>query len=226
MKVAVSSSGGDLDAQIDPRFGRCAYFIIVETDDMSFEVFDNENIALGGGAGIQSGQFVASKGAKTIITGNAGPNAVRTLSAAGVEVIVGQEGTVRKAIEDYKERKLKSTTEANVADHYGMGNSSAQDTSVRVPPMQSGLGTGGDMGRGGGMGMGRCGGMGRGRGMGMGRGRGMGAGMPASGPVSSNPPESAPLSKGEALKSLKEQANDLRKQIENIESSIKDLEKK
>jgi predicted Fe-Mo cluster-binding NifX family protein len=187
---------------------------------MSFEVFDNENIALGGGAGIQSGQFVASKGAKTLITGNAGPNAVRTLSAAGVEVIVGQEGTVRKAIEDYKKRKLKSTTEANVADHYGMGNNPAQDISVADPPRQGGLGTGG------GMGMGRCGGMGRGRGMGMGRGRGMGAGMPASGPVSSNQPESAPLSKGEALKSLKDQANDLRKQIENIESSIKDLEKK
>ncbi len=226
MKVAVSSSGGDLDAQIDPRFGRCAYFIIVETDDMSFEVFNNENIALGGGAGIQSGQFVASKGAKTIITGSAGPNAVRTLSAAGVEVIVGQEGTVRKAIEDYKKRKLKSTTEANVADHYGMGNSPAQDASVGAPPRQGGLGTGGGMGRGGGMGMGRGGGMGRGRGMGMGRGRGMGAGMPASGPVSPNPPESAPLPKGEALKSLKDQANDLRKQIENIESSIKDLEKK
>ncbi len=226
MKVAVSSSGGDLDAQIDPRFGRCAYFIIVETDDMSFEVFDNENIALGGGAGIQSGQFVASKGAKTIITGNAGPNAVRTLSAAGVEVIVGQEGTVRKAIEDYKNKKLNSTTEANVADHHGMGNSSVQDAGVGDPPRQGGLGTGGGMGQGGGMGMGRCGGMGRGRGMGMGRGRGMGAGMPASGPVSPNPPESAPLSKGEALKSLKDQANDLRKQIENIESSIKDLEKK
>ena len=220
MKVAVSSSGRDLDAQIDPRFGRCAYFIIVETDDMSFEVFDNENIALGGGAGIQSGQFVASKGAKTIITGSAGPNAVRTLSAAGVEVIVGQEGTVRKAIEDFKKRKLKSTTEANVVDHYGMGNNPAQETSVGAPPRQGGLGTGG------GMGMGRCGGMGRGRGMGMGRGRGMGTGMPASGPVSSNQPESAPLSKGEALKSLKDQANDLRKQIENIESSIKDLEKK
>ncbi len=220
MKVAVSSSGGDLDAQIDPRFGRCAYFIIVETDDMSFEVFDNENIALGGGAGIQSGQFVASKGAKTIITGNAGPNAVRTLSAAGVEVIVGQAGTVRQAIEKYKNGKLKNTTEANVADHYGMGSSPAQDASVGAPPRQGGLGTGG------GMGMGRGGGMGRGRGMGMGRGRGMGAGMPASGPVSSNQPESAPLSKGEALKSLKDQANDLRKQIENIESSIKDLEKK
>ena len=220
MKVAVSASGGDLDAQIDPRFGRCAYFIIVETDDMSFEVFDNENIALGGGAGIQSGQFVASKGAKTIITGNAGPNAVRTLSAAGVEVIVGQEGTVRKAIEDYKKKKLKSTTKANVADHYGMGNSPAQNTSVGDPPRQGGLGTGG------GMGMGRCGGMGRGRGMGMGRGRGMGTGMPASGLASPNQPESALLPKEEELKHLKDQANDLRKQIENIESSINDLEKK
>ena len=225
MKVAVSSSGGDLDAQIDPRFGRCAYFIIVETDDMSFEVFDNENIALGGGAGIQSGQFVASKGAKTIITGNAGPNAVRTLSAAGVEVIVGQTGTVRKAIADYKKRKLKSTTEANVADHYGMGNNPVQDTSVGTPPRQGGLGTGGGMGRGGGMGMGRCGGMGRGRGMGMGRGRDMGTGMPASGPVSSNQPGFAPLPKKEEFNRLKDQSNDLRKQIENIESRIKDLEK-
>ncbi len=220
MKVAVSSIGGDLDAQIDPRFGRCAYFIIVEADDMSFEVFDNENIALGGGAGIQSGQFVASKGAKTIITGNAGPNAVRTLSAAGVQVIVGQAGTVRQAIENYKNGKLTNTTEANVVDHYGMGSNSAQDTSAGAPPRQGGLGTGG------GMGMGRGGGMGRGRGMGMGGGRGMGAGMPASGLVRPNPPESAPLPKGEELKRLKDQADDLRKQIENIESGIKDLEKK
>ena len=207
MKVAVSSSGGDLDSQIDPRFGRCAYFIIVETDDMSFEVFNNENIALGGGAGIQSGQFVASKGAKAIITGNAGPNAVRTLSAAGVEVIVGQAGTVGQAIENYKNGKLENTTEANVADHYGMGSHSAQS------PM-------------GGMGMGRGGGMGRGRGMGIGRGRGMGAGMPASGLVSPNPPESTPLPKGEELKRLKDQANEMRKQIEGIEASINALEKK
>lgn len=226
MKVAVSSSGRDLDAQIDQRFGRCAYFIIVETDNMSFEVFDNENIALGGGAGIQSAQFVASKGAKTIITGNVGPNAVRTLSAAGVEVIVGQDGSVRKAIEDYKKRKLKSTTEANVVDHYGIGNSSVQNSGVGTLPRQGGLGIGAGMGRGGGMGMGRCGGMGRGRGMGIGRGRGMGAGMAPSGPVSSNQPEFTPLSKAEELRRLKDQSNDLRKQIENIESRIKDLEKK
>ena len=201
MKIAVSASGRDLDAQIDPRFGRCAYFIIIETDDMSFEAFDNESIALGGGAGIQSGQFVASKGAKTIITGNVGPNAVRTLNAAGVEVIVGQAGTVRQAIENYKNGKLKNTTEANVAEHYGMGSGSAQS------PM-GGMGMGGGMGRGGGM------------------GKGMGGGMRTSGWAAPNPIDAAPLSKEEELKRLKAQAKDLHKQIEDIESRIKESEKK
>ena len=99
MKIAISASGKNLDSVIDPRFGRCAYFLIVETEDMGVEVFDNENIALGGGAGIQSAQFVASKGAKAVITGNCGPNAVQTLTAAGVELIVGQTGTAREAVE-------------------------------------------------------------------------------------------------------------------------------
>jgi len=111
MKIAISSMGRDLSEQIDPRFGRCAYFVIVDTDDMSFEAFDNENIALGGGAGIQAAQFVASKGAKVVITGNCGPNAVRTLSAAGVEVIVGQKGTIRETIDNYKEGNLSQSLE-------------------------------------------------------------------------------------------------------------------
>lgn len=220
MKIAVSASGNNLDAAIDPRFGRCAYFIVVDADNMSFEAFDNENIALGGGAGIQSAQFVASKGASIVITGNVGPNAVRTLSAAGVDVIVGQTGTVRQAIEAYKKGKLTSTSEPNVADHYGMQGGSVQ-----------GPGGGMGMGRGGGMGMGRGGGMGMGRGGGMGMGRGsgmrMGGGMSPSRGTPQNQPESpAPASKKEELKRLKEQANDLRKQIEAIESHIEESEKK
>ena len=94
MKVAISSSGKDLNSQVDPRFGRCTYFLIVDTDDMSFEVFDNESGMLGGGAGIQSAQFVASKGARAVITGNCGPNAVSTLDAAGIQVFLGNTGTV------------------------------------------------------------------------------------------------------------------------------------
>ena len=121
MKIAVSSSGNNLDSRIDPRFGRCAYFLIVDTDDMNFEAFDNESIALGGGAGIQAAQFVASKGAKAILTGNVGPNAVKTLGAAGVEVFVGQNGTVRaQTLERYKGGSLESTRKASVADHHGM----------------------------------------------------------------------------------------------------------
>ena len=142
MKIAVSSSGKDLDSQIDPRFGRCAYFVIVETDDMSFEAFDNENIALGGGAGIQSAQFVASKGARAVITGNCGPNAVQTLSVSKIEIFVGHSGIVREVIEKYIKGNIKSTSTPNVADHYGMGG---------------GAGMGRGMGRG----------MGKGRGKGM-----------------------------------------------------------
>jgi len=165
MKVAISSSGKDLNAAIDPRFGRCAYFMLVEAGDMSFEAFDNENITLGGGAGIQSAQFVASKGVEAVITGNCGPNAVRTLNAAGVKVIVGQSGTVREVVEKYKKGLLETTSEANVADHYGSPGASPDP----------GIFKGGGMGRGMGGGMGRGGGRGCGRGMGMGDG-GMGPG--------------------------------------------------
>ena len=108
MKIAISSNGKDLDAMIDPRFGRCAYFVILDTDDMSFEAYENESAALGGGAGIQSAQFVASKGAQTVITGDCGPKAVQALSAAGVQVVTGQSGNMRKAIEEFRTGKLGS----------------------------------------------------------------------------------------------------------------------
>jgi predicted Fe-Mo cluster-binding NifX family protein len=133
MKVAVSSTGTELDSPIEPRFGRCAYFITVETDDMNFEVFDNQSIALGGGAGIQSAQFIASKGASAVLTGNCGPNAMQALTAAGVKVVIGQAGTVRQAVERYKKGETQAASEANVGAHYGAGK---------------GGGMGGGMGRG------------------------------------------------------------------------------
>jgi predicted Fe-Mo cluster-binding NifX family protein len=187
MKIAVSSNGKDLDSQIDPRFGRCAYFLIVDADNMSFETFDNESIALGGGAGIQAAQFVASKGAKAILTGNVGPNAVKTLGAAGVEVFVGQNGTVREAVERYNSGNLDSTRKATVADHHGMsGDSSAEgkgsgnrnlDSTEKVA---SGNSSGMGRGMGGGMGRGMGGGGGCGRGGG--RRRGMGGSMQGGNP--------------------------------------------
>lgn len=208
MKVVVSSTGKDLDSEIDPRFGRCAYFIIVDTDTMAFEAFDNGNLSLGGGAGIQSAQLVASKGAKVAITGHCGPNAVRTLAAAGVDVIVSQSGSVRRAIEDFKAGRLRTTTEPNVSDHYGMGGGAGQRS---ASPPSFGMA----MGRGGGMGGGmECR---RGGGQGKGRGGGMGA-YPA--PASSD--AFASVSRDQEVASLKNQISDLQAQIANIKSRLKD----
>ena len=218
MKIAVSSTGKDLDSQIDPRFGRCAYFLIVETDDMSYEAFDNENIALGGGAGIQSAQFVAAKGVKAVVTGNCGPNAVNTLSAAGVELYVGENGTVKDAVQRYKNGELRSTTDPNVSDHYGMGEAGS---TMGNRFQTSGQGMGRGMGRGRGMGMGR----GMGRGMGMGPASGVGSGMGLSGRnESSSKGGSNPLNNRE-LDLLKQQASDLKRQMEEIQDRIKKLEK-
>ena len=147
MKLAVSSSQKDLEAPLDPRFGRCPYFLIVETDSMSSESFENQSAAMGGGAGVQAAQFVASKGAEAVITGNCGPKAMQVLSAAGVQVFVGQSGVVKDLINAYQNGNLTSTTVANVSAHAGT------------------RGMGGGMGRG----MGR--GQGRGNGRGMGRGQ-------------------------------------------------------
>ena len=84
MKIAISSSGKTLDSALDPRFGRCACFLIVDPEDMSFEAFDNQSAALTGGAGIQAAQFLSDQNVSAVITGHVGPNAVQALSAAGI----------------------------------------------------------------------------------------------------------------------------------------------
>ncbi len=120
MKIAVTSSGGSLDAEVDPRFGRCEHFVFVETDDMSFEAAANPSVSLPGGAGIQSTRFVADKGAKAVLTGNCGPNAYQTLQAAEIEVYVGFAGTVREAVEDFKAGKATSAGGATVGSKFGL----------------------------------------------------------------------------------------------------------
>jgi len=141
MKIALSATAPGLDAEVDPRFGRCQYFIIVDPQSMELETLENSSAMAAGGAGISTAQMIASKGAEVVLTGNCGPNAYQTLSAAGIQVITGVSGWIKDAIEAYNADKLQSSTQPNVGSHYGMG-----------------------MGVGRGMGMG----MGMGRGMGSG----------------------------------------------------------
>ncbi|MBN2575486.1 MAG: NifB/NifX family molybdenum-iron cluster-binding protein [Deltaproteobacteria bacterium] len=121
MKVAVSATGSTLDAAVDSRFGRCSAFVLVETDDMSYEVVENAAVGRAGGAGIRAGELLAHKGVRVLLTGNCGPNAYETLKAAGIDVFVGCHGTVAEAIRSYKLGQLQPASSPNVASHAGMG---------------------------------------------------------------------------------------------------------
>ena len=120
MKIAITSSGPELTSQVDPRFGRCAYFIFVDTDSDKFEAIENSGAQGMGGVGIQAGQMMIDKGIKAVLTGNCGPNAFQTLKAAGVEVITGVSGTVKEVVDKFKTGGFESVSGPNVSPHSGI----------------------------------------------------------------------------------------------------------
>jgi predicted Fe-Mo cluster-binding NifX family protein len=121
MKVAVSSTGRDLESTVDPRFGRCQYFIVVDTETMKYDAMPNTSIGAAHGAGIQAAQLVASWGVDIVLTGNVGPNAFTALSAAGVQVLTGALGTIRDAVDQYKRGGLLAIGRPTVSGHFGLG---------------------------------------------------------------------------------------------------------
>jgi predicted Fe-Mo cluster-binding NifX family protein len=188
MKIAVSATAPSLDAEVDPRFGRCQYFIIVDPQSMEFEALDNSNAMAAGGAGISTAQMIASKGAEVVLTGNCGPNAYQTLSAAGLQVITGVAGRIRDAIEAYKAGEFQSSAQSSVGSHFGMG---------------AGMGLGMSMGRG----------MGRGMGGGMGMGPGI---MPQAAPPAMSPKQEIEMLKSQA-QMLGQQLNEIQHRLEELE---------
>jgi len=118
MKIACSTQGAALDAQIDPRLGRAAYFLIIDTDSQAVDVLDNSGGA-SGGAGIQAAQTFASKGVQAVITGNCGPNAFATFQAANIAVYTGASGTARDALAQYQQGTLTAAGQPNVGGHFG-----------------------------------------------------------------------------------------------------------
>lgn len=219
MKIVVTASGPDLDSPVDPRFGRCQYFVFVDPDSLQFEAIENENVMAAGGAGIQSAQFVANKGAEAVITGNVGPNASTTLGAAGMKIFLGALGTVREAVQMFKNGQLQEASGPSVQAHFGMGGQSGAGPGA--PGFGPGMGPGAGMGGGGGRGMGMGGG--GGRGMGMGGGMGMGRGMGMMGPAPA-PPQ--PMNKEQEIQMLKDQTKLLHDQLKQIEQRVKELSKK
>lgn len=114
LKIAVTSQGKDLDSPMDPRFGRAPYILIVDMESQGFEVLDNsENVNAFKGAGIQAAVMISDAGAEVLLTGYCGPNAFKTLNAAGVKVANDVTGTVRDALADYREGKVTFANSAN-----------------------------------------------------------------------------------------------------------------
>jgi len=119
MKIAVSSTGTELTSEMDTRFGRAAFFLIIDPETMDVEPVENkQNINLPQGAGIQAGQIIADKKVDTLITGNCGPKAFRTLQAARIKVITDVSGRVVDAVNKFKNGELKAADEANVEGHW------------------------------------------------------------------------------------------------------------
>ena len=119
MIIAFSSSGMDLSADVDPRFGRAAYFIFANPDTMEYECIENkQNLNLPQGAGIQSAKTIVEKKADILITGNCGPKAYNVLKAAGVKIIVGAKGKISDVIQDYKNNAFNEAQGPNVQGHW------------------------------------------------------------------------------------------------------------
>jgi predicted Fe-Mo cluster-binding NifX family protein len=120
MKIAITSMGGKLEDKVDPRFGRCHYFILFDTETNKFEAVENTGAQGRGGVGILSGQLMADKEVEVVLTGSCGPNAFQTLQTAGIKVISGATGTVQDAIDKFKSGELKAISQANASAHSGM----------------------------------------------------------------------------------------------------------
>jgi predicted Fe-Mo cluster-binding NifX family protein len=119
MIIAISSEGKELSNQVDPRFGRAMYFIIYDTEEDNFKVIDNmANINAAQGAGVQAAQKVIGQNPNLVISGNLGPKAYRTLSAAGIKTAQWSGGTVKEAIDLARGGKLEYSSGANVEGHW------------------------------------------------------------------------------------------------------------
>ncbi len=119
MIVAVTAKGKNLSDEVDPRFGRAPYILIVDTETMEYQAVDNSsNVNAFKGAGIQAATMVAEKGAEVLLTGYCGPNAFRTVQAAGMKVVNDVAGTVQQAIDMFRSGKVQYSENANVEGHW------------------------------------------------------------------------------------------------------------
>ena len=119
MKIAITGQDKELSSEIDPRFGRAKWLIVVNTETGEFKAHDNTvNLNAVQGAGIQTAQNIANLNVEAVITGNVGPNAFKTLNASGIRIFLTEKQTVQEAIDSFKADTLNEVNKANVEGHW------------------------------------------------------------------------------------------------------------
>ena len=119
MRIAFTTSGENLEAPLDSRFGRAPKILVYDLDARTFEVIDNtQNLNAPQGAGIQAAQNVAGTGAKNLVTGHCGPKAFKVLQAAGIAVYTTNSATVSEALEQFRSGSLTPAQSADVEGHW------------------------------------------------------------------------------------------------------------
>ncbi|MGC9399675.1 MAG: NifB/NifX family molybdenum-iron cluster-binding protein [Anaerolineae bacterium] len=134
MKIAISASRGDINAPVDPRFGRCPYYVFADTESDAVDIVPNEAVMAGSGAGIQAAQSIARRGVQAVITGNVGPNAFQVFDAAGVTVHTATQMTVSQAIEAFKAGNLPQVGAPTGPAHAGMGGGMGMGRGMGMDP--------------------------------------------------------------------------------------------
>jgi len=119
MKIAVTATDNELISDMDPRFGRAKYFVLVDPETLEYEAVENkQNLNLPQGAGIQAAKIIVDHKADVLISGNCGPKAYEVLNAAGIKIVTGAQGRVIDAITQYKSGQLTAADEPNVEGHW------------------------------------------------------------------------------------------------------------
>jgi len=119
MKIAITATGKDMESDVDPRFGRAKYFILLDSDTMAFETIENiQNLNAPQGAGIQAGKTIINNDAQVLITGNCGPKAFNILNSNNVKVAIRAKGKVKDAVKRYQNNELEIAQNASVEGHW------------------------------------------------------------------------------------------------------------
>jgi len=122
MKIAISSTGNNLESEVDARFGRCNYFLIVEIEEnkiKDFKAIENTAKSQQGGAGIVAGEIVAKQKVDAIITVNLGPRAFSVFEQFKIKTYQG-EGKIKEVVQEFLDKKLKELTNATGPQHEGL----------------------------------------------------------------------------------------------------------